>query len=104
LFGGSNATNFGNLSPSARIELALTAGEKVHSQYRANLGEGISVAWSKVPCSLGGWATSNPSPLLLEPDGPFLFAGDHLTYLRGWQEGAVISALNALSKLVDAAA
>jgi len=41
---------------------------------------------------------------LLEPDGPFLFAGDHLTYLRGWQEGAVISALNALSKLVDAAA
>ena len=104
LFGGGNATNFGNLSPSARIELALTAGEKMHSQYRANLSQGISVAWSKVPYSLGGWATSNPSPLLLEPDGPFLFAGDHLTYLRGWQEGAVISALNALSKLVDAAA
>ena len=104
LFGGGNAANFGNLSPSARIELALTAGEKVHSQYRANLSQGISVAWSKVPYSLGGWATSNPSPLLLEPDGPFLFAGDHLTYLRGWQEGAVISALNALSKLVDAAA
>ncbi len=101
LFGGSNATVFSNLSPEARIQLALSAGEEVHPQYRQNLSQGISIAWSKVPFTLGGWATSNPSPLLQAPDGPFLFAGDHLTYLRGWQEGAIISALNALSNLTD---
>ena len=101
LFGGSNATTFSSLSPAARIELALSAGEEVHPQYRQNLSRGISVAWSKVPYTLGGWATSNASSLLQSPDGPFLFAGDHLTYLRGWQEGAVISALNALSNLTD---
>lgn len=101
LFGGSNATTFSNLSPTARIELALSAGEEVHPQYRANLSQGISITWSKVPYSLGGWAVSNPSTLLQGPDGPFLFAGDHLTYLRGWQEGAIISALNALSNLTD---
>lgn len=101
LFGGTNAAVFGGLSPDARIELALSAGEEVHPQYRANLSRGISIAWSKVPYTLGGWAVSDPSTLLQAADGPFLFAGDHLTYLRGWQEGAVISALNALANLTE---
>lgn len=101
LFGGAHASNFQNLSVSQRIEFALAGGEKVHPQYRSNLHSGISVAWSKVPYSLGGWSNSTPSTLLQAPDGPFLFAGDHLTYLQGWQEGAVISSLNALNKLLD---
>jgi len=101
LFGGSDASFFGGLSPQARIELALAAGEKIHPQYRANLSRGLSVAWSKVPYSLGGWSVSNPSTVLQSPDGPFLFAGDHLTYLQGWQEGAVISGLNALTNLLE---
>jgi len=100
LFGGSDATTFGNLQPEARIELALSRGERIHPQYRANLNRGISIAWSKVPYTLGGWAVSAPSPVLQAPDGPFLFAGDHLTYLPGWQEGAVISAMSALSNLM----
>ena len=101
LFGGSDASFFGGLSPQARIEFALAAGEKIHPQYRANLSRGLSVAWSKVPYSLGGWSVSNPSTVLQSPDGPFLFAGDHLTYLQGWQEGAVISGLNALTNLLE---
>lgn len=101
LFGGSHADYFSNLGIEARIELSLAAGEKVHPQYREHLQHGISVAWSKVPHSLGGWSVSTPSPLLQQADGPFLFTGDHLTYLQGWQEGAVISSLNALSNLLD---
>ncbi|NKB33249.1 MAG: FAD-dependent oxidoreductase [Pseudomonadales bacterium] len=101
LFGGTDATNFQNLSISDRIEFALAGGEKVHPQYRQNLSAGVSVAWAKVPYSLGGWSVSTPSSLLQLPDGPFLFAGDHLTYLQGWQEGAVISSLNALNNLLD---
>lgn len=100
LFGGSDATTFANLQPEARIELALSRGERVHPRYRANLSRGISVAWSKVPYTFGGWSVSQPSTVLQAPDGPFLFAGDHLTYLPGWQEGAVISAMNALSNLM----
>ena len=104
LFGGVHATNFQNLSVADRIEFALARGEKVHPQYRQNLTSGISVAWSKVPYTLGGWSASTPSTLLQAPDGPFLFAGDHLTYLQGWQEGAVISGLNALNNLLDSMA
>lgn len=101
LFGGRHATNFQNLSIKERIEFTLAGGEKVHPQYRQNLSAGISVAWAKVPYSLGGWSISTPSTLLQLPDGPFLFAGDHLTYLQGWQEGAVISSLNALNNLLN---
>lgn len=101
LFGGEHATNFANLSVAARIEMALAAGEKLHPHYRDHLRRGISVAWAKVPYSMGGWGVSTPSTLLQRPDGPFLFAGDHLTYLQGWQEGAVISSLNALANLAS---
>lgn len=101
LFGGSRASIFGGLSPEGRINLALAGGEKIHSQYRDNLSRGISVAWSDVNYTLGGWGITNPSSILQAPDGPFLFAGDHLTYLQGWQEGAVISGLNALNNLLD---
>ena len=101
LFGGSHAESFANLSPAARIERALSGGEKIHPQYRESLARGISVAWGRVPYTLGGWSNSNPSSLLQRADGPFLFAGDHLTYLQGWQEGAVISSINALDNLLD---
>jgi monoamine oxidase len=33
---------------------------------------------------------------LLKGDGPFLFAGEHVSYVNGWQEGAVLSAHNSL--------
>lgn len=101
LFGGEQAARFAGLDPAARIELALAAGERVHPQYRRNLSNGVSVAWAKVPFSMGGWSNTAPSTLLQQPDGPFLFAGDYLTYLSGWQEGAVISSLNALANLVS---
>lgn len=101
LFGGSSASTFSGLNPDSRINLALAAGEKVHPQYRDNLSRGISVAWSNVNYTLGGWGITNPSSVLQVPDGPFLFAGDHLTYLQGWQEGAVISGLNALNNLLE---
>ena len=40
---------------------------------------------------------------LLKPEGPIVFAGEHLSYQPTWQEGAVLSAHEAL-KLVEAMA
>jgi monoamine oxidase len=33
---------------------------------------------------------------LLKPEGPIAFAGEHLSYQPAWQEGAVLSAHEAL--------
>jgi len=40
---------------------------------------------------------------LLKPEGPIVFAGEHLSYIGLWQEGAALSAHEAL-KLIQAMA
>ena len=37
--------------------------------------------------------------LLLESDGPFYFAGEHMSWIPGWQEGAVLSAHEAIVEI-----
>ena len=54
------------------------------------------------PHSDGAWAVWSPEARataytqLTEPDGPIHFAGEHMSYLTGWQEGAVLSAHHAV--------
>jgi monoamine oxidase len=49
---------------------------------------------------MGGWGTSDPSVLLSADDNIF-FAGEHLSLLQGWQEGAILSAYAAIDAVVD---
>jgi monoamine oxidase len=37
--------------------------------------------------------------LLNQPDGPFYFAGEHLSRLGAWQEGAILSARRAINMI-----
>jgi monoamine oxidase len=93
-----DAVAFGELSLAERQERVLAQGAKLHGQYAAEFESGFSVAWQRVPWSLGAWGFWTPEshkkyyPLLNEPDGPFHFAGEHLTYLGGWMAGAFTSA------------
>jgi monoamine oxidase len=101
---GEAAAAVGDLPPGQRIELALKHGEKIHPQYRDEFEHGASVAWQNMPYQRGGWATFGPEtaqhyPRLLEPDGRVYLAGDHLSYLPGWQEGAIQSAWLQIEKL-----
>jgi len=65
------------------------------------------VAWPKVKFSRGAWAEwsrearASHYETLLAGDGPFLFAGEHLSWINGWQEGAVRSAHAALSAIAE---
>jgi Flavin containing amine oxidoreductase len=57
-----------------------------------------AVAWSKVPYSLGFAAqfrNESGYSLLNMPDGPIYFAGEHLSRIGPWQEGAILSARRA---------
>ena len=65
---------------------------------------GLSIAWQNVPWQLGGWADDwscddEIPQLLLDPEPTakrFWVAGDQVSYLSGWQEGAVRSAHHAI--------
>jgi len=100
---------FARKSLTDRLELALTGGELVHpGKYRKHLSQGVSVPWAKLKYSSGAtthWseeARAKEYAALLDPDGPYHFAGEYLSYVNGWQEGAVRSAHYALQKLAGA--
>lgn len=62
---------------------------------------GLSIAWQDVPYQLGGWADdwTCDQPVyerLLKPERRFWVAGDQVSYLSGWQEGAVRSACHVI--------
>ncbi len=98
---------FAAKAPSQRVADALADGEHLHADYGKSLGHGVSVAWPNVPFSEGAWAEwsrearKDAYPVLLEGDGPFLFAGEHMSQINGWQEGAVRSAHYAVTRIAE---
>lgn len=92
-----------------RIEYALEAGSRLHPQFRDEFETGIAHSWHLERFTLGGWATWTAEareqhyPTLLEADGPFYFAGEHLSHLTGWMAGAIESAWDAIEMLHDRA-
>lgn len=99
IFGGAAGNAFTNRTPQQRIDAAITQGSNVHPQMATEATRGISVAWKKEPWTRGGWGTSTPS-VLLTPDESIFFAGEHLSILQGWQEGAILSAYHAIDGIV----
>lgn len=99
VFGGSAGNAFSARTPQQRIDAAIAQGSAVHAQLAAEAARGISVAWNKVPFQLGAWGVSDPG-VLLSPDDRLFLAGEHLSILQGWQEGAILSAYHAIDALV----
>jgi monoamine oxidase len=98
---------FGRLAPPDRLDAAIASGERLHPQYRKEVGRGVSVCWGNMKFSQGAWAEwtraerATTYATLLKPDGPFHLAGEHLSYLTGWQEGAVLSAHQAVAAIAE---
>src|SRR4051794_36984744 len=53
VFEGANAYEFTSMAPSERVARAVELGSRLHPQYRAEFENGISVAWHRVPFTLG---------------------------------------------------
>jgi len=97
---------FGALpSMAARFDASRAAVEKLHPGRGGELKKPIYVTWGKIPFSLGSWARTTadyyegPYRVLLEADDRVYFAGDHLSHLSSWQEGAVLSAQRAVQMI-----
>ena len=99
IFGGPAGSTFANQTPQTRISTTVTQANALHPQFGGEASRGISVAWPKVPFQLGAWGVSDPG-ILLTPDENIFFAGEHLSILQGWQEGAILSAYHAIDLVV----
>jgi len=109
-----NPEAFAALSHEHRLEICRQSVDALHPGQARLLEKGVTVAWGLTPYSEGvaplwpggltGAAERPPAYAeLLKPEGSIVFAGEHLSYQQAWQEGAVLSAHEAL-KLVQSMA
>ena len=87
-----------------QIEMTCAAIEGLHPGRGRELEKPMAIVWSNVPYSLGIAAHYHASQrgeytLLNEPDGPFYFAGEHLSQIGAWQEGAILSARRTINMI-----
>lgn len=99
------AYEWSSLPPAERVARAVEFGAQVHPQYRREFDNGISVAWHRVPWALGCagmWTDATRQRHyddLCAVDGRIVLAGEHASHLPAWQEGAILSSLDAISRL-----
>jgi monoamine oxidase len=102
---GLDATRFTALSPEERVAKAVEYGSRIHPQYKEEFENGVSVAWHRSPFTMGCFGMWSPEARarhydnLCAVDGRIVLAGEHASYLPAWQEGALMSALDAIDRL-----
>jgi len=108
----NNPQAFAALSHEQRFKISRDSVEALHPGRSHLLTRPATVAWGLTQWSEGvgaigkGWDDGPRGARyaeMLKPEGPIVFAGEHLSYAGLWQEGAALSAHEAL-KLVQAMA
>ncbi|HVZ28327.1 MAG TPA: flavin monoamine oxidase family protein [Rhizomicrobium sp.] len=104
--GGAGAYRLEAMTPDERIEAALTQGSVFHpNSYRKEFISGASVAWSRVPWTMGSCARWTEETRkthyqeLVALDDRIVLAGEHASYVGCWMEGAVLSSVDAITRL-----
>ncbi len=106
--GRNNPQEFVAKPIAEQIAIARGSVEALHPGKSRLLGPGVAVNWGQVEYSEGVGAIGDDFgerkrgaryDELLRPEGPIVFAGEHLSYVGLWQEGAALSAHHAI-KLV----
>ena len=72
-------------------------GGRIHPQYRGDFETAFSVAWHRVTWIRGSWVSFSADirrelPTLRRPDGRVYLAGDHVSGMNAWMQGALESA------------
>ena len=107
-----DAKKWGELDPEERLSKAREqAGNIGGPDFAEGLQYGIAIAWQNMPYQKGGWAQWDTVKKdrvihynnLTHGNKNFFIIGDQLSSMAGWQEGAVLSAINAVNCLADPA-
>jgi len=98
------ATRLGSLPLAEGQAYARETVEKLHPGQGGKLTDPVTVHWGRIPYNLGiaGQITERDPAgytLMSEPDGPYLFAGEHLSHVGAWQQGAIVSGWRAVNAI-----
>lgn len=104
---GADAYQFNAMQPDEAVDWAVEYGARIHPQYAEEFSSGISISWHKVPWVLGCYGIwedkerDYSAAVTMQEGERIVLAGEHLSYLPAWQEGAILSALDAIRQLHD---
>jgi monoamine oxidase len=106
-----NGSDFSKLPTlEAKLAASRNAMEKLHPGFSHLMEKPIYISWGEIPWNEGSWISrgkfaehedpnsafyTGPYRQITQPDGPFIFAGDHTARVGAWQEGAALSAHRA---------
>ena len=112
------AHDWGNLPIQDRLDKARKDAKKFNEKFGDGLEDGLAIAWQNMPHIKGGWAywqavgdaeyatdqfnTIAQGSAVVNSSGKttmpnFFIVGDQISSLPGWQEGAIASAINAIT-------
>lgn len=101
------ARKFGEETLEERLRIAAEGATRLHPDFDRYVPRklGLSIAWHNIRFQEGGWANwDGVDPVhystLLDADKRFWVTGDQVSYLPGWQEGAMLSAQHAIRGIV----
>jgi monoamine oxidase len=130
-YGFDMSPDFAKLTFPDKLAESRKSIERLHPGHGKELEKPLYVNWGMIPYNEGAWinsygplqdqeANDEPAPpgsvarragrhpfnqagyqTLLQPDGPIYFAGDHVSHIVGWQEGAAISSVRAVQQIAD---
>ena len=103
---GIYALEFSSMPVAERIRKTVEYGMQIHPQYKDEFENGVSVAWHRMPFSLGCGASWNEQKRkdhfagVYDFDGRIVCAGEAVAAaVGGWQEGAILSALDVVGRI-----
>jgi monoamine oxidase len=110
-YGIENGTPLEAMDLPAKLEASRQAVEHLHPGHSRELANPMCVCWGRIPYNLGSWIHIGDDPVMypgyervIQSDDPIFLAGDHVSHLVGWQEGAALSAHRAVSMLAQSQA
>ena len=112
---GQAASDAGKESVQTRLDNARDGARLFGQEFGNGMQHGVAIAWQNMPHIKGGWAQwkyvdkgVDHYNVLIQGAGVngddkpcFFIVGDQVSCLPGWQEGAIASALNAISRLAN---
>ena len=114
------ATRFGKLSHNSRVAQAWEQGRKLHAELDPSarneqgnpynmIDKAMTIAWQNMPFQAGGWFTYTDDQrkegyqvMLAGQKNMFFMAGDAMSYIPGWMEGALTAGLRAKAQVENA--
>jgi monoamine oxidase len=111
------AHKWGTWPVKRRLKSAREDAAKFNEKFAEGLEDGLAIAWQNMPHIKGGWAywqavgnaayaTKQFNAIVQgtgvnNSDPNFFIVGDQISSLPGWQEGAIASAINAVTRMAQ---